>query len=205
MQELSETVQEHNHDGDIVLLSRFKLSEQALLDSVRHASAGALCCFVGTTRDYFQGMLHPSAFLNSRIRSSGVTFTGKTVTRLEYETYLSMALKTLHKIHNKLRQAAQDGTEPFDQPTTIQRSLIAHRLGLVPPTESSIVVIAATGHRRESFQACEWLLEQVKLHVPIWKKEVYASEGSGSAVGDDQQGRAVWKENFPPIAQQEQV
>lgn len=99
-----------------------------------------------------------------------------------------MALKTLCKITSELREAATAGTEPFTQATSIQKCLIAHRVGVVPPTETSIVVVAATGHRKESFQACEWLLEQVKLRAPIWKKECYAG-------GPDVQ--ASWKENFP--------
>lgn len=101
-----------------------------------------------------------------------------------------MALKTLSKLTQELRQAAASGVEPFDKPTTVQRVLIAHRLGSVPPTQTSIVVIAATGHRKESFQACEWLLEQVKLKAPIWKNEWYADDAG-------QESQATWKENFP--------
>jgi molybdopterin synthase catalytic subunit len=118
---------------------------------------------------------------------------------LEYEAYIPLARKTLAAIAAEARQLALRGafsspSATADTPTTstpsaeaqrLLRIVIAHRLGLVPPAETSIVIVVASGHRRESFAACEWVLEAVKKRAEVWKREVYA-EGEGR-----------WKENFP--------
>lgn len=63
---------------------------------------------------------------------------------------------------------------------------LVHRLGVVGPKESSISICVSSPHRKEAYRACEWILEEVKKRVEIWKREVY--EGT-----DDK----LWKENFP--------
>ena len=63
---------------------------------------------------------------------------------------------------------------------------LVHRLGVVGPKESSISICVSSPHRKEAFRACEWILEEVKKRVEIWKREVY--EGK-----DDK----LWKANFP--------
>ncbi|MCY7345415.1 MAG: molybdenum cofactor biosynthesis protein MoaE [Pyrinomonadaceae bacterium] len=40
--------------------------------------------------------------------------------------------------------------------------------------ETSVVISVAAPHRRAAFEACEWLIKELKRVVPIWKKEVYA-------------------------------
>lgn len=52
------------------------------------------------------------------------------------------------------------------------------RLGLVPVTESSVIVAVSSEHRRESLDAVTFLIDGLKAKVPIWKKELY-SDGSG--------------------------
>ena len=76
-------------------------------------------------------------------------------------------------------------------PTTeLTKISLIHRLGIVPPKESSISIVVSSPHRREAFRACEWILEEVKKRVEIWKREVYAGAG-------DDEGEKTWKENFP--------
>lgn len=53
------------------------------------------------------------------------------------------------------------------------RVAIVHRLGTVPVGEASVVIGVATAHRAESFEACRFLIDELKTRVPIWKKEVY--------------------------------
>lgn len=50
---------------------------------------------------------------------------------------------------------------------------LAHRLGLVPIGESSVVVAVSSVHRKEALEACHFLIDELKASVPIWKKEVY--------------------------------
>jgi molybdopterin synthase catalytic subunit len=51
---------------------------------------------------------------------------------------------------------------------------IVHRLGKLEIGETSVVVSVAAPHRKDAFAACEWLIQELKRTVPIWKKEVYA-------------------------------
>lgn len=74
----------------------------------------------------------------------------------------------------------------------LTRISLIHRLGIVPPTESSISIVVSSPHRKEAFRACEWILEEVKKRVEIWKREVYAAEGSTTDTVEK-----AWKENFP--------
>jgi molybdopterin synthase catalytic subunit len=69
----------------------------------------------------------------------------------------------------------------------IKSIYLAHRLGHVPTTQSSILVCVSSAHRREAFEICEEILEQVKKQVPIWKKEIYVGQN---------EGEAEWKANF---------
>jgi molybdopterin synthase catalytic subunit len=51
---------------------------------------------------------------------------------------------------------------------------IVHRVGLLAPGESAVVIAAAAPHRTPAFRACEEAIERLKKEVPIWKREVFA-------------------------------
>ncbi|GMQ80972.1 MAG: molybdenum cofactor biosynthesis protein MoaE [Rhodothermia bacterium] len=55
----------------------------------------------------------------------------------------------------------------------ILRVVVVHRVGTVGAGEASVVIGVATAHRVESFEACRFLIDELKKRVPIWKKEVY--------------------------------
>ncbi|KAG9124369.1 Molybdopterin synthase catalytic subunit [Ceratobasidium sp. 392] len=164
--------------GDNFGLTYDSLDISAIIDSVRDDGAGALALFVGTTRN---------------------NFNGKQVVRLEYEAYSRLAIKSLSKIANNARKLEIPPHEfgptsitpaSSTSAASLTRIAIYHRLGSVPVGESSIVIAVTSPHRREAFYVCEWILEQVKTHTPVWKREWYA-EGSG------EEG-STWKANFPP-------
>ena len=46
---------------------------------------------------------------------------------------------------------------------------IQHRLGAVPVGEASLLVACAGVHRRETFEACASIVDEIKIKVPIWK------------------------------------
>lgn len=73
-----------------------------------------------------------------------------------------------------------------DPTSSLVHCSVYHRLGTVPVGEASIVIAVSSPHRKEAFSACEYILEQVKLKVPIWKKEIY------------EDGEPSWKENGVP-------
>jgi MoaE-MoaD fusion protein len=91
---------------------------------------------------------------------------GKTVTYLEYEAYPLMAERVLEQIVLGLRDRWPVG-----------RVALWHRLGKVLPKEASIAIVVSAAHRPEAFEACRYALEQVKLLLPVWKKE-YSPDGS---------------------------
>jgi molybdopterin synthase catalytic subunit len=65
---------------------------------------------------------------------------------------------------------------------------VSHRLGVVPVGEPSIVIAVSSPHRREAFEACEEILEEVKAKAQIWKREYYRGEPDEAA---------QWKANAP--------
>lgn len=88
---------------------------------------------------------------------------GRETLFLEYEAYEPMALKEMEKL------VAQAHAQ-FE----IAHVGIVHRLGKLEIGETSVVIAVAAPHRRHAFEACEWLIKELKRTVPIWKKEVYA-------------------------------
>ena len=48
---------------------------------------------------------------------------------------------------------------------------IIHRVGKLKPTDQIVLVAVASGHRKEAFQACEFIMDFLKTQAPFWKKE----------------------------------
>ena len=48
-----------------------------------------------------------------------------------------------------------------------------HRVGVVGIGEESVLVAVSSVHRKVSLHACEFLIDELKASVPIWKKEIY--------------------------------
>jgi molybdopterin synthase catalytic subunit len=97
---------------------------------------------------------------------------GRETLYLEYEAYQPMAIKEMEKLGALVR-------EKFD----ITHVGIVHRLGKLEIGETSVVISVAAPHRRAAFEACEWLIKELKRTVPIWKKEIYA-DGEMWIAGD---------------------
>jgi molybdopterin synthase catalytic subunit len=88
---------------------------------------------------------------------------GKQTLYLIYEAYEPMALKEMEKLGALAR-------EKFE----ISQVGIIHRLGKLEIGETSVVVTVAAPHRKAAFEACAWLITELKKTVPVWKKEFYA-------------------------------
>ena len=52
------------------------------------------------------------------------------------------------------------------------RIAVRHRLGVIPSGEASIAIAAAAPHRAGAFEACRFVIEEVKRRIPVWKKEL---------------------------------
>jgi molybdopterin synthase catalytic subunit len=48
---------------------------------------------------------------------------------------------------------------------------IVHRVGRLKPGERIVFVAVAAAHRRTAFEACEFLMDYLKVHAPFWKQE----------------------------------
>ena len=97
-----------------------------------------------------------ATFLGTTRRSNR----GRVVERLEYEAYAEMAVAEFERI----------GAEAASR-WEITASAIVHRVGVVPLGEASVAIAVAAPHRRESIEACHFLIDALKLVAPIWKKE----------------------------------
>lgn len=99
---------------------------------------------------------------------------GRAVAALEYEIYAAMAAQEAAKIFAEAR--AQ-----FD----VIQLRGAHRFGFLKVGELAVWVGASARHRAEAFQACRYLIDEIKSRLPIWKKEHYLE---GAAEWVDCQG-----------------
>ena len=52
--------------------------------------------------------------------------------------------------------------------------VMAHRTGSVGPGEPIVCIHVASPHRAEGFEACSWLIDELKRQAPLWKKEIRA-------------------------------
>ncbi|NMB66154.1 MAG: molybdenum cofactor biosynthesis protein MoaE, partial [Spirochaetes bacterium] len=91
---------------------------------------------------------------------------GREVLYLEYEAHQSMAIKELTTIMQK-------ALEQF----TINDCIVVHRLGRVDIGQASVVIIVTAMHRKEAYNASQFIIDELKKSVPIWKKE-YFNDGS---------------------------
>ena len=114
-------------------------------------AAGGVAVFIGTTRDE-------------------AAADGRRLVALDYEAYGPMALKRMRELAAGARQR-----------WPVVRLALLHRTGRVPLGEPSVLIAVSTPHRGEAFEACRWLIDTLKVDVPIWKKEVW-DDGSGSWV-----------------------
>ena len=100
-----------------------------------------------------------------------VTFTGRVrnhhegraVTRRDYEAYDALAL-------SEGRAIIEEALGRFD----VLHVVCEHRVGALAIGDAAIWIGVTAAHRRDAFLACEYVIDQVKSRVPIWKKEYYA-------------------------------
>ncbi len=93
---------------------------------------------------------------------------GRAVTRLEYEAYAPLAVTEGERV---IREAL----ERFP----ILHARCVHRSGLLEIGECAVWVGVSAAHRDAAFLACRYVIDQVKVRLPIWKKEHYANGDSG--------------------------
>lgn len=90
---------------------------------------------------------------------------GREVVALEYTAYEAMAERVSGEIV---------GEASARWPIAVA---MAHRIGALEVGDTAIVVAVGAAHRGAAFDACRWIVDEVKRRVPIWKRERY-SDGS---------------------------
>lgn len=92
---------------------------------------------------------------------------GREITGIEYEAHRQMA-------EHQMRLVAESAAEKFD----VREIFLRHRIGFVPAAEPSVVVRVASGHRGAAFAASQWIMDELKRVVPIWKHPVFKEAAS---------------------------
>lgn len=127
------------------------LDAGAAIAHVSDPAAGSIAVFLGTTRAE-----QPSS--------------GAALAALDYEAYETMALAQMRDLADAARER-----------WPIIKLALIHRIGRVGLAEPSVVIAVSTPHRADGFEACRFLIDELKKHVAIWKKEVW-EDGESSWV-----------------------
>ena len=85
---------------------------------------------------------------------------GKEVTSLEYDAHPTMATKEGHRV-------VEETLERFD----ITRAVACHRVGHLGIGDIAVAVYVSSSHRQDAFDACRFLIDEIKSRVPVWKRE----------------------------------
>ncbi len=91
---------------------------------------------------------------------------GRSVVRLEYSAYDAMAEAECQRI---VAEAAERWPV---------RVAVEHRLGTLEVGDAAVMVAAAAAHRAQAFEACRYVIEELKRRVPVWKREHFADGGT---------------------------
>ncbi len=132
----------------------------ALVALVSSPDAGAIATFLGT----------------SRRTSSNAARVEKPVETLWYESYAPMAQKRLAEIGEMAKRQ-------FD----VTSVAAWHRVGEVAIGEASVAIAVSAPHRGPAFDACRFVIEEIKRSLPVWKREKF-SDGE------------IWVEGYAPKA-----
>lgn len=88
---------------------------------------------------------------------------GRQVLALEYEAYDRLAL-------TEGRRILAEAGERFG----IHAAACVHRVGKMEIGDIAVVVAVSSAHRDAAFDACRFVIDELKVRVPIWKRETYA-------------------------------
>ena len=84
---------------------------------------------------------------------------GRRIEGIDYEAHHEMA-------EHQLKRIAERAAERFG----LKRVIVHHRTGFIAAGEASLFLRVASPHRREGFEASQWIIDELKKKVPIWKQ-----------------------------------
>ncbi len=97
---------------------------------------------------------------------------GRQTLHLDYEAYEEMAARQMDEL-------SREAITRFG----VRHVTLVHRLGHLKIGETSVLIVVASAHRAQAFDACRWLIDTLKKTVPIWKKETFV-DGAVWAAGE---------------------
>ncbi|ABG58596.1 molybdenum cofactor biosynthesis protein MoaE [Cytophaga hutchinsonii] len=130
---------------------------QAVVNDI-HISAAEI-----SPADLLKEYHHPEAGAIVLFSGEVRTDSAKEVLYLDYEVHTSLAE---HMIHEILLEAAAKWN--------LKMALCVHRSGSVDVSGAAVVVITASRHRKEAYEANQYIINRVKHEAPIWKREYFA-------------------------------
>jgi molybdopterin synthase catalytic subunit len=95
---------------------------------------------------------------------------GREISGIDYEAHRPMA-------EHQMRIVAESAAEKFD----VKEISLRHRVGFVPVAEPSVVVRVESRHREAAFAASQWIMDELKRVVPIWKHPVFKDKSAAPA------------------------
>ncbi len=92
---------------------------------------------------------------------------GRQTVALEYDAYPEMAKMKLAELEAETREQ-----------WPVEEIAIVHRLGRLELGDISVAIALSSPHRRQAFEAGQFLIDELKVRVPIWKKENWSDGGT---------------------------
>ena len=86
---------------------------------------------------------------------------GRKIRKMEMEAYKGMAERELSELREK-------AMKKFG----LEEVTIIHRIGSLSPGDNIVLIAVSSGHRKEAFAGSEYLIDELKKVVPLWKKEI---------------------------------
>jgi len=96
---------------------------------------------------------------------------GLEIEGIEYEAHWEMA-------EHQLKRIAEQAAGEFG----LELVLVYHRIGFIAVGEPSLFLRVFSSHRQEGFRASQWIVNELKKKVPIWKRPRFKSAGSAAGV-----------------------
>jgi len=93
---------------------------------------------------------------------------GHVVERLEYEAYEPLCISEGEKVLAEAKKKF-----PYLEARCV------HRVGLLEIGDCAVWIGVVSAHRDEAFKACRYIIDEIKVRLPVWKKEHYANGDSG--------------------------
>ena len=101
---------------------------------------------------------------------------------IEYEAHPAMA-------EHQLQLIVHESAKKFQ----LKKAIVYHRVGFVPTGEASLFLRVEAGRRAAAFAASKWIVDELKMRVPIWKRPAFGPIRTGSKTKARQAESAIFK------------